>query len=583
MRHSVLLPAAAAALVLSLARPVLAQDAPAPAPSSATPAPAPKPAPTTEMAPGAPIAVPVSPIALPTIPGDTGHFEFGSYGRVQFASDGRGGTGREANVVAHGDRIDEDSYAELELRREDQFAPGVTSKVVMTLGLLPALLPLLGRPVAGHRHPQPVRAGHLRRPDPVGRLAHVPRRRHLPARLVAARQPEHRRRRRRLQGALDHATRRPSRRTSACSASTRRYQYEQIPAPVPSVLAAQAGPSAVNVTVLDRPRTIETLQGHAPVQARQPRPDRRLQARPLRRGARALGRRVHRHLRQPSRADRAARRTRAGWSAPSSRTGPASATPSCSCTSATPRASPPTTRLPCRSRSPTTAPPPARPRTLVALGGNYEVGPLRPAGRRLPPRLPRRRSQPHHVAEVRRGHPRRPAAALPGRALRRRARGRLRVAPLRRDRSADRRAADGLRVALRCHPLLLAQRPRLVQAPAAARSSTALTARNAAHARALPRAGRLQPAHRRAVPRPGRRVVVQLVLVPVRIPMATPLTPSPGPSSLATSLGAAHRARVRVRLGPRRRHSSPCSPPTCRTGATRSSTSSSSTASPTAT
>ena len=38
------------------------------------------------------------------------------------------------------------------------------------------------------------------------------------------------------------------------------YQYEQIPAPVPNVLASQLGPSAENVTVLDRPRTIETLK-----------------------------------------------------------------------------------------------------------------------------------------------------------------------------------------------------------------------------------------------------------------------------------------------------------------------------------
>jgi maltoporin len=64
-----------------------------------------------------------------------GRFEFGSYGRVQVASDLRGGTGQPANVVSHGTRIDEDSYAELELRREDDFAHGIHTKVVATLAL----------------------------------------------------------------------------------------------------------------------------------------------------------------------------------------------------------------------------------------------------------------------------------------------------------------------------------------------------------------------------------------------------------------------------------------------------------------
>jgi hypothetical protein len=68
---------------------------------------------------------------------DVGNFEFGSYGRVGIASDGRGGTGREANVVSHGTRIDEDSYAELELRREDTFMDQIKSKVVATLALFP--------------------------------------------------------------------------------------------------------------------------------------------------------------------------------------------------------------------------------------------------------------------------------------------------------------------------------------------------------------------------------------------------------------------------------------------------------------
>ena len=68
---------------------------------------------------------------------DAGRFEFGSYGRVNIASDGRGGTGRQTNIVAHGTRIDEGSYAELELRREDTFTDAIQTKIVATLGLFP--------------------------------------------------------------------------------------------------------------------------------------------------------------------------------------------------------------------------------------------------------------------------------------------------------------------------------------------------------------------------------------------------------------------------------------------------------------
>lgn len=78
------------------------------------------------------------------LPGDPGKFEFGSYGRVRIASDLRGGTGRIANVVAHGTRIDEESYAELELRREDIFRGLVKSKVVATLALFPEFFHFTG-------------------------------------------------------------------------------------------------------------------------------------------------------------------------------------------------------------------------------------------------------------------------------------------------------------------------------------------------------------------------------------------------------------------------------------------------------
>jgi hypothetical protein len=80
-----------------------------------------------------------------------GRFEFGSYGRVYASSDLRGGTGRGTNVVAFGPRIvDEGSYAELELRREDKFTKvasthEVKSRVVATLALFPPFFHFTGK------------------------------------------------------------------------------------------------------------------------------------------------------------------------------------------------------------------------------------------------------------------------------------------------------------------------------------------------------------------------------------------------------------------------------------------------------
>ena len=76
-----------------------------------------------------------------------GTFEFGSYGRVYAASDLRGGTGRGTNVVAFGPRIvDEGSYAELELRREDRWSEKVKGRVVATLALFPPFFHFNGKP-----------------------------------------------------------------------------------------------------------------------------------------------------------------------------------------------------------------------------------------------------------------------------------------------------------------------------------------------------------------------------------------------------------------------------------------------------
>jgi hypothetical protein len=75
-----------------------------------------------------------------------GGFEFGSYGRVYGASDLRGGTGRGSNIVAFGPRIvDEGSYAEVELRREDKFSDRVKTRIVATLALFPPFFHFTGK------------------------------------------------------------------------------------------------------------------------------------------------------------------------------------------------------------------------------------------------------------------------------------------------------------------------------------------------------------------------------------------------------------------------------------------------------
>jgi hypothetical protein len=119
---------------------------PAPAPAPAPPEkPKPHPADGGSAAPaaaGAPLrVVPRPPIARPTVPAKPeaeyprSRFSFGSYGRVVVASDGRGGEGRNADVVAYGSRIDESTYAELEMRRDDDWDPEVTSRIVTTLAI----------------------------------------------------------------------------------------------------------------------------------------------------------------------------------------------------------------------------------------------------------------------------------------------------------------------------------------------------------------------------------------------------------------------------------------------------------------
>jgi maltoporin len=111
---------------------------PEPEPEPVTvPGPAPARAPEVQQAPSNATAASLPTPSATVASSPTDGFQFGSYGRVRIASDGRGGTGRQTNVVSHGSRIDEESYAELELRREDTFKDDIKSKVVATLALFP--------------------------------------------------------------------------------------------------------------------------------------------------------------------------------------------------------------------------------------------------------------------------------------------------------------------------------------------------------------------------------------------------------------------------------------------------------------
>src|SRR5262245_14443033 len=104
-----------------------------------------EPAPETPPPPAAPEPPKPAPPPEPKDP-PGGKFEFGSYGRVYGATDLRGGTGRGTNVVAFGPRIvDEGSYAELELRREDKWNDRVKSRIVTTLALFPPFFHFTGK------------------------------------------------------------------------------------------------------------------------------------------------------------------------------------------------------------------------------------------------------------------------------------------------------------------------------------------------------------------------------------------------------------------------------------------------------
>jgi hypothetical protein len=180
----------------------------------------------------------------------SGSFEFGSYGRVNAAIDGRGGTGRDADIVAHGSRVDDDSYAEIELRREDQLAEDLKTRVVTTLALLPPFFHFSGDAAnaiavrqlyaqATYRDWTLWAGSRMYRGDDIYVLNWWP---------------------------LDNQNNIGGGVGKSFSGETyvalhaglqrldQPYQYQTIPAPIPY------GFGATQVTYLDRPRTIETLK-----------------------------------------------------------------------------------------------------------------------------------------------------------------------------------------------------------------------------------------------------------------------------------------------------------------------------------
>ena len=130
-----------------LARTAWAQPDPAPEPPPAEP-PVTPPATTTPPTPPAPATPPAkspppsdpSPVPSTVIapapapaPDPDGGFRFGSYGRVLAGSDLRGGKPEPATVVAHGPRIVEESYVELDFSYSVKTPRGHRIRPVITL------------------------------------------------------------------------------------------------------------------------------------------------------------------------------------------------------------------------------------------------------------------------------------------------------------------------------------------------------------------------------------------------------------------------------------------------------------------
>ena len=73
-------------------------------------------------------------------------FHFGSYGRVAVGTDAKGRPGRDGDIVARGSRLDESTYLELELRREDYWEKtGAYTRIVSTLAFAAPLFHSTGK------------------------------------------------------------------------------------------------------------------------------------------------------------------------------------------------------------------------------------------------------------------------------------------------------------------------------------------------------------------------------------------------------------------------------------------------------
>ncbi|MCA9709254.1 MAG: carbohydrate porin [Myxococcales bacterium] len=94
----------------------------------------PEPEPEDQEPPSAPSAP--TDVAYNRPPDYADGFHFGSYGRVVVGGDHRGRQGREGDIVAYGSRLDETTYAELELRREDYWEQtGAYTRIVATVAV----------------------------------------------------------------------------------------------------------------------------------------------------------------------------------------------------------------------------------------------------------------------------------------------------------------------------------------------------------------------------------------------------------------------------------------------------------------
>jgi len=107
------------------------KDAPPPEPSAKRAEPPPPDKPAPPPADAEPAKPPPPPTPEPAKEPPSG-FTFGSYGRVMAATDFHGRPGRDADIVAHGSRLDEGNYVELYLSRDDYWKKTASKTRLLT-------------------------------------------------------------------------------------------------------------------------------------------------------------------------------------------------------------------------------------------------------------------------------------------------------------------------------------------------------------------------------------------------------------------------------------------------------------------